>query len=72
MVKILFMMLLWVFYLGYKYFSDNMVGIWMFFVFINFIQKEENKILVQVQLNIYRFCLCGIFLIVLVLLFGGV
>lgn len=72
MVKILFMMLLQVFYLGYKYFSDNMVGIWMFFVFINFILKGENKILVQVQLNIYRFCLCGIFLIVLVLLFGGV
>lgn len=40
------MTLLWVFYLGYKYFSDNMVGIWMFFVFINFILKGENKILV--------------------------
>lgn len=54
-----------------KYSSDNMAGTRMPFAFINPILKGENKILAQVQLNIYRSCLRGTFLIASASLFGG-
>lgn len=56
---------------SYKYSSDNMAGTRMPFAFINPILKGENKILAQVQLNIYRSCLRGTFLIASASLFGG-
>lgn len=63
MVKTPLTMLSRVSYSGYKYSSDNMAGTRMPFAFINPILKGENKILAQVQLNIYRSCLRGTFLI---------